>query len=595
VNAHLAVLLAIPLAGFGDDAPALPEGYWPETKVAEILDKTLSIRLAPDLGGLERGEREAVHHLLRAGAIVQRLYENARHHQALRAHRDLEALDRRLGSPARTRSLLNLYRLYHGPIATRLDNRREPFLPVAPQVPARNVYPPDATREEVDAFLKDHPAQRDAILGERTVVRRATEENLTRDLRALDDGALGTLHAGLRRELEALTRETDPKTLYAVPYAVAYDDEYRAIFRHLGAAADSVESADSEFARYLRNRARDFLSNDYESGDASWVTGRFRRINALVGAYETYDDALIGVKAFPALSILQTDLAATADLRKRLGGLQAIEDALPYAQHKRVREDISVGIYDVIADFGQARGTNTATSLPNDPLFTRRYGRTILLRRNIMDHPDLFAVSRRIWEAATDDRHARDVRPAGGFQRTLWHEVGHYLGVDRDKAARPLDQALGEHADAMEEMKADLVSLFALHEMAASGKIDAETLRAVQASGILRTLLNVKPRKDQPYQTMELAQFNYFLDRGLIAADRDTARLTIDYSRYRDVARELLREVLAVQHEGDPVAAGAFLDRWGAWTPELHEKLAARIREAQGARFFLVRYAALNE
>jgi hypothetical protein len=29
------------------------------------------------------------------------------------------------------------------------------------------------------------------------------------------------------------------------------------------------------------------VSNDYESGDASWVTGRFTHLNAQIGAYET--------------------------------------------------------------------------------------------------------------------------------------------------------------------------------------------------------------------------------------------------------------------------------------------------------------------
>lgn len=586
------MMLALPITAGGFD---VPDGYWPEAKVAEILGKTMTIRLEPDLGGLEPGEKEAVEHLLRAGAIVQRLYENARHHQALRAHEDLKSLDRRLGSTDRTRSLLDLYRLFQGPIASTLDNRREPFLPVDPPVPARNVYPVDATREEVDAFLTAHPERRGAILGERAVVRRATEENLSRDLRALDDGALGTLHGGLRRELEGIAGRPDPKALYAVPYAVADDDEYRAIFHHLNSAAAAIEGADPEFAGYLRNRARDFLSNDYESGDAAWVTGRFRRINAQIGAYETYDDAMFGVKAFPSLSVLLTDVDATADLRKKLGGLQAIEDALPYDAHKRVREDISVGIYDVIADFGQARGTNTATILPNDPLYSRRYGRTILLRRNIMEHPEIFAASRRVWEAATADRHAGDLRPDGEFQRTLWHEVGHYLGVERDKNGRTLDQALGENADAMEEMKADLVSLFALHSMAGAGTIDAGTLRAVQASGILRTLQVVKPRPDQPYQRMQLAQFNYFLDRGLIRVEGEAGELAVDYAVYRDVARDLLREVLAVQLEGDRDGAGAFLDRWGGWTAELHDQLAARLREAQGARFRLVRYGALGD
>ena len=53
---------------------------------------------------------------------------------------------------------------------------------------------------------------------------------------------------------------------------------------------------------------------------------------------------------------------------RALGGLQAIEDcaALPARATAAVREDIPVGVYDVIADFGQARGANTATILPNE-------------------------------------------------------------------------------------------------------------------------------------------------------------------------------------------------------------------------------------
>ena len=225
---------------------------------------------------------------------------------------------------------------------------------------------------------------------------------------------------------------------------------------------------------------------------------------------------------------------ATADLRQRLGGLQAIEDALPYEHHKRVRDDIPVGVYDVIADFGQARGTNTATILPNDPLFARRYGRTILLRANIIEHPDIFAGDLRIWRAAVAEAHADDLASEGDFQRTLWHEVGHYLGVDRDAQGRTLDAALQEYSDALEEMKADLVSLFALDAMHRRETITPETLRAVQAAGIRRVLLNVKPRRDQPYQTMELAQFNYFLDKGLLVFDGASGRLTI---RLRPVRR----------------------------------------------------------
>ena len=94
---------------------------------------------------------------------------------------------------------------------------------------------------------------------------------------------------------------------------------------------------------------------------------------------------------------------------------------------------------------------------------------------------------------------------------------------------------------------------------------------------------------------MQLAQFNYFLDKGLLAFNDASGRLAIRFERYADVVTSLLRAVLAIQHAGDKEAAGRFFDRWGAWTPELHERLADRIREAQGPRFRLVRYAALGE
>jgi hypothetical protein len=568
----------------------LPEGYWPEAKSNAILAKTETIRLAPDLSSLTPEEQAALKDLLRVGAIMQKLYEVSRHHEALVALDRLRVVDVGLGQPKATQNLLQLYRLFQGPIATTLDNKREAFLPVSPQLPGRNVYPIDATREDIDAFLTKYNGEREALLAERSVVRRVTKNNLLRDLGILNTfSLLRQLHPGLDERLRSLQPNADPTTFYSVPYSVAWADELVPAYAGLMRIASTLQRSDDEFARYLRNRARDLITDDYESGDASWVTGRFQRLNAQIGAYETYDDALYGVKAFHGMSIMLVNQRATDELRKALGGLQAIEDALPYDAHKRVREDIPVGVYEVIADFGQARGTNTATILPNDPLFSRRYGRTILLRENIMKHPDIFAADMRIWKASVVDAQANDLEAEGNFQRTLWHEIGHYLGVDRDKEGRTLDVALEDYADSVEEMKADLVSLFALDRM------KHPSLRAIQAGGIRRTLQNVRPRKDQPYQLMQLVQFNWFLDKGLLTADPKTARLTVHYDRYPEAVTSLLSEVLKLQHEGDKAATAAFFDKWTKWTPELHDKLAARIRDAQGARYRIVKYAALGE
>jgi hypothetical protein len=168
---------------------------------------------------------------------------------------------------------LTLYRLNQGPIATTLENKREPFLPVDPSKLGKNVYPWGITKEQIDPTHAD-------LLDLRSVVRSANEKNLKEDIATLQKyPALQTLHPKLLGELEHLQGPTKA-SLYRVPYAVAFADDLMKVYGLLNDAADAVEKDDEEFAGYLRNRGRDLLSNDYESGDASWVTGRFKNLNA---------------------------------------------------------------------------------------------------------------------------------------------------------------------------------------------------------------------------------------------------------------------------------------------------------------------------
>ena len=144
-----------------------------------------------------------------------------------------------------------------------------------PRARSGGMYPTDSTKVEIDAFLAANPDKRDSILGSRTVVRRATAPNLQRDLGKLRQyPVLDTLHPGLKKELQGL--RPNAKEFYAVPYSVAYADELVRAHALLNEAADFIQKDDEEFAGYLRNRSRDLLTDDYESGDAAWVTARFK-------------------------------------------------------------------------------------------------------------------------------------------------------------------------------------------------------------------------------------------------------------------------------------------------------------------------------
>ncbi len=584
----------------------LPPGYWPLEKSQPIIDKTQTIRLAPDLSHLSEAEREALGKLLEVGEIFQTLYEKQRHPQALAAHRALVQLDKRRSSPA-TQNLLTLYRLNQGPIASTLENKREPFLPVDRVEPGKNTYPWGVKKEDIEKDLAAHPEHRAEITGLRTVVRAATLENLREDLAALKrHPVLATLHPGLQAELSELSaaklragsrmRLPRPQEqFYAVPYSVAYADELLQAYGLLNEAADILQTDDEEFARYLRNRARDLLSDDYESGDAAWVTGDFKNLNAEIGSYETYDDELYGVKTFFAFNVLATRTKETTALRQAMRGLQALEDSLPYEHHKKVREDIPVGVYDVVADFGQSRGGNTATILPNESYLARRYGRTILLRANIMRDQSIFEATSGTLTAAVGPNQAKDLTSEGNFYRTLWHEVGHYLGVDRTKDDRDLDEALQEDSSVLEEMKADLVSLFVAEALHKQGYYTDAQLKSVYAGGVLRVLQNNKPRRDQPYNTMQLMQWNFFLENGLLAFDPASKTLRVHYDKYHDVVGKMLAQTLNVQYQGDKAAADRFIEQYSTWDEKLHGAIAKNIRDSQKYRFRLFKYTALGE
>src|SRR5690349_6142829 len=563
----------------------LPTGYWPLEKSQPIIDKTQTIRLSSDLSKLSDGEKKAVARLIEVGQIFQKLYEEQRHPEALSSYRALEQLDKRTGSTAATQNLLTLYRLFQGPIATTLENKREPFLPVQATKPGKNMYPWGITKEAI-------PQGRSDLLDLRTVVRN--QMNLAADVATLKKyPVLQTLHPKLLGQLSAAKPGVD--FLYAVPYSVAYADDLMKAYGLLNDAADAVEKDDWEFAKFLRNRARDLLSNDYESGDASWVTGRFKNLNAQIGSYETYDDELFGVKTFFSFCLLQSRQEETAALRQAMKGIQALEDSLPYKNHKKVREDIPVGVYDVVADFGQSRGGNTATILPNESYLARRYGRTILLRANIMRDTSIFESTSRTFAAAVGEEQAKALTPDGNFYRTLWHEVGHYLGVDRTADGRDLDEALQDNSNTLEEMKADLVSLFVADALHKQGYYTDAQLRSVYAGGILRVLQNNRPRRDQPYNTMQLMQWNFYLQNGLLSFDPGTKTLRIHYEKYHEVVGKMLERTLAVQYAGDKAASDKFIDEYSQWDENLHGVIAANIRAQQRYRFRLFQYAALGE
>lgn len=566
-------------------------GFWSQAQAEELLSVSRTFDIEADTSPLRDGERNAMERLMLVGEIFHRLYEESRHAQATEVTEHLTSYAPANDEErAQLASLRRLYQLFEGPIARTLDGEHVRFAPVEPGYqPGRNVYPSGVEREELEAYVQAHPEQR-AITATRTIVRRRGEAELEADRAVMEAHPwIAALHPGLEARLAA---PADGRAFYGVPYALAYADEMLEASHLLAGAATDVRELDPDLADYFEQRARDLLTNDYEAGDAAWVSGRFERLNAQVGAYETYDDALLGQKAFFSMSILIRQPEASEELERAVSQLAGFEAALPGGPYERVRGEIPIGIYEVVADYGQARGGNTATILPNEAHITRKYGRTILIRGNIITNPDRLESAQARFAAAVAAEHADDLGERGNFDRTVWHEVGHYLGPKTTEDGRVVTEALGQWHNHIEEMKADLVSLWLMPRLVATGVLDEERVRAAYAAGILRTLVTSRPPRDRPYATMMLMQQNWFLEHGVLRFD--AGRLHIDYVHYPAAVEAMLGEVLRIQRGGDPGAAEAFIDRWARWDDDVQGVLGAALHAA-APRYWIAEYAALRE
>ena len=573
-------------------AAALPDGYWSSEEARKILDQTLVYRLESDLSTLSPGERRVLGSLVEVGRTLDDLHNLQLHHQALSARRELHRLDTELGHPDRTRELMELDDLFQGPIATTLENELQPFLPVDPWTEGKNVYPWAIGRDEVESFLARQPEARPSILGLHTAVRRATAANLRRDLATLDRRpVLDGLHPGLRARLDKLARRPDRAVLYAVPYSVAWPEPLGRAAGQLTAAADAIKDENKDLASYLRLRARDLLDDDNEAGDAAWVRGDLGRLDAVIGAYEVYDDDLYGAKAFFAVSLFLRDEAATSALRRALEDLHQVEAALPYESRRRLSSDIPGTSADILAAFGGGKTTG-AEILPNDADLTRKYGRKILVRRNLYPHPEAFARARSRWEAVIDRDQQAALTPEGRYQQVVWHEIGHYLGPATVRTGQSIEASLEDDASPIEELKAELVAQFAAHKLRELGHLTDAEVQGIAAGATLASLRPVKPIRSQPYPTLWLMEFNWFLEQGYLVYEDGS--LWIRWDRHAEAVTGMLREVLRIQDTGSKADAAAFIERYTSWD-DRHEALARAMRAAERSRYARQVYGLLDE
>ncbi len=382
--------------------------------------------------------------------------------------------------------------------------------------------------------------------------------------------------------LYSLIRRDQDGGLKLIPYHVAYADELKAAADILRQAAKLAESTD--FASYLKLRAAALISDEYQVSDMFWMNVRDNQIDVVIGAIETYEDALFGYRASYESFVLIKDLEWSDRLSRFADFLPALQDGLPVPDEYKWETpgtDSDLNAYDVVyyAGSSNAAGKTIAINLPNDEEVQLSRGTRRLQLKNAMQ-AKFDKIVEPIADLLIDAAQREHVSFDAFFANTMFHEVAHGLGIKNTIDGRgTVRAAMLDMSSSMEEGKADILGLYMITELHKAGELGDVDLRDYYVTFMTSVFRSIRFGASSAHGKANMVRFNFFLDSGAFIRDAETGRYHVDFQQMETAMIDLSRLLLILQGDGDYEGAVELAEEQGVIQPQLQGDLD-RLTEA---------------
>jgi hypothetical protein len=507
-----------------------------QAKLEQMTARFAPTEIAADVSKLSPNDRKALARLVQASQIIDGIFLR----QAWAGNPSM-LFDLAGEQSPEGRARLHYFLINKGPWS-RLD-RNAPFVLGAPPKPeGAGFYPLDATKAEIEAWIKSLPAaEQERAKGFFTVVRREAD-----------------------------------KKLVLVPYNIEYEGE---LTRAAGLLREAAAAAsEPTLKRFLTTRAEAFLTNDYYKSDVAWMELK-GAIEPTIGPYEVYEDEWFNSKAAFEAFITVQDEEESAKLAKFSGQLQDIENHLPidpkYRNPKLGALSPMAVVNEIFCAGDANHGVQTAAfNLPNDERVTREKGSKRVMLKNVQDAKfakTLIPIS----EIVLSPSDRKEVSFDAFFTHIVVHEMMHGLGphdVTTNGRKSTVREELKDTYSALEEAKADISALFAIQHMIDKGVLPKSLERPLYMTYLASSFRTIRFGTNEAHGRGMVVQFNYLLDHGAFVANPD-GTFAVNMDKIKAGVAGLTREIMTVQAEGNYEKARALLPHPGSIKPEVERAL----------------------
>lgn len=364
-----------------------------------------------------------------------------------------------------------------------------------------------------------------------------------------------------------LIRKNSDGTIKIVPYHEYYKNELVKISQSLRNAAEIVKH--DGLKHYLNSRAEGLLSGNYRDSDADWVRLTDSPIDLVIGPFEVYADAMLGIKATYESFLLAIDKEKTGHLKEIEKNIARLAEIFPVPGGAKAAvggiAPMVVG-HELYASGEACSGIMTsAFNLPNDPWVRGNVGWKQVMIYNVMQAKFKTCTSE-IAKRISGGRIQGDFDPY--FYFVLMHEVSHGLGPAYRADGTQVAKAIGTSYTAVEEAKADIGGIFILLELGGTcgiPKFDPAKLLDSFFAGLFRSM---RFGVHEAHGAANVIEFNFLTEKGVVKMDAE-GKYSTDAKNFASVIKELLEKLCLVEATATQAEAAEFVAKYGKPGKEL--------------------------
>ncbi len=508
--------------------------------LAARLAKWKPVRMPFDSSHLTTRDRQMVEKLVEASQDLDDIFWRQSDPEGLELYKRLA------GNPNPVAVEIRRLLMINGGRFDLIDNNT-PFVGSDPYSPDAYLYPRGLTRQEIERYVREHPAKKAEIYSPYTLVRRRGNE------------------------------------LAGIPYTVAFKpflDRAAACLREA-----ATLSGDPAFAKFLRMRATALLSDHFFQSDLAWLDIKDPEFDVIFAPYETYLDNVLGVKTSYGAAVLIRNEGESRKLALYQKYIPDLQRALPVPSGDRpplAGRASPMEVMDSPFRGGDLRHgyQAVADNLPNDPRIHAEKGTKKIFFKNFMDarvDNVILPLAKRLMQPG----QAAQVSGEGCLTFAIMHEISHGLGpafahVNGKQA--DIRESIGPVYSGLEEAKADVVGMVGLKWLVDHGALkqsDLDGYYASYAAGIFRT---VRYGTAEAHGQAAMMEFNVLSEQNAIRRDPSTGRYVIDYKLMPGALTSLAKVLLEIEAAGDRARAESWFRRYDV-TPATR---AAALSSASG-------------